>query len=385
MDLLLTNANIVMAEGPARLSSVAVKDGRFDAIGPHLSASPQMRIIDCRGGWLTPGLFDIQVNGGGGVLFNETPTVEGLKTIAKAHQRLGTHWMLPTLISDSLDVVDSGMRAVERAIEEGVCNIAGIHIEGPFLNPDRCGIHDPGRMLQMDDAALDLLSSLKHGRTLVTLAPERVAPDVIRMLVDRDIVVWLGHSNASFEATMAALDAGASGFTHLFNAMPPLKSREPGLVGAALEDRTAWSSIILDGHHVSPVTARLAFRNRPLNKFALITDAMPPAGTELDSFTIQGRRITVGDGQCRDENGVLAGAHLSLPQAISNAVKLCGIPAENAIRMASQYPAECIAPASEFGRIEMGRLANAVLLSKDFHVSGQMIHGEWTQQTVLSA
>jgi len=377
MDILFTNARAVLPNGEAKLCDVAVADGRFAEIGTQLVSASDMLVIDCHGQWLAPGLFDIQVNGGGGVLFNDEPTPEGLRAICDAHAKLGTRWLLPTLISDHLDVVDAGMRAVEQSILAGNDRILGIHIEGPFLNPERSGIHDPARMGVLDGRAIALLSSLKVGKTLVTLAPEQTTLEAIRKLVANGVTVSLGHSNATYQQAADALHAGASGFTHLFNAMSPLQTREPGLVGAALENQTGWSSIILDGHHVSPVTLDIAFKSRPIDRFILITDAMSPAGTDLETFVLQGREISVMDGTCRDENGTLAGAYLSLPEAISNAVSNHDIAPEAAIRMASQFPAAFLFEDHALPRIEVNAPANGVLLSTDFKALGELRNGHW--------
>lgn len=378
MDILFTNAKAVLPKGDARPVSIAINGGRFSAIGTDLAPAAHTRVIDCHNAWFAPGLFDLQVNGGGGVLFNDVPSVQGLIAIAKAHRQLGTRWFLPTLISDRLEIVDAGMRAVEQAIKAGHDSILGIHLEGPFLSPERCGIHTPEHMRPMDEDAIALFTSLKVGRTLVTLAPEQADAETISRLTRAGVTVSLGHSNASYKQAKQALQAGASGFTHLFNAMSPLQSREPGLVGAALSSASAWTSLILDSHHVSSVTADIAFNARPLDKFVLITDAMPPAGTDMTSFELQGRKITVENGSCRDASGTLAGAFLSLPEAIFNAVNRHGIQPETAIRMASQYPAEFMSMGTGIARIEIGAPANAILLSDKFGVLGQLTGGTWS-------
>jgi N-acetylglucosamine-6-phosphate deacetylase len=210
---------------------------------------------DLDGGLLVPGFIDTQVNGGGGVLFNDSTTVEAIAAIGAAHRPYGTTGFLPTLISDDLAVVDAAMRATEQAIEAGVPGVLGVHIEGPFLNVKRKGIHDSSKFRTLDDEAVALLSSLKRGKTLVTLAPETTTPEMVRRLTAAGVTVAAGHTNAAYGTVRKALDAGLTGFTHLFNAMSPLTSREPGVVGAALESITAWCGIIVDGRHVDPVRA----------------------------------------------------------------------------------------------------------------------------------
>ncbi|RZA09491.1 MAG: N-acetylglucosamine-6-phosphate deacetylase, partial [Moraxellaceae bacterium] len=204
--------------------------------------------IDLQGHRLIPGLIDTQVNGGGGALFNDAPTLETLRIMGKAHRQFGTTGFYPTLISDDLSVVEKAIAAVKHAIEEQVPGVLGIHLEGPFLNPERKGVHDASKFKIIDEAAFELLTSLNLGKTLITIAPELTTPEMIKRLVDAGVVVAAGHSAADYEQTKTALAAGVSSFTHLFNAMTPLTSREPGMVGAILEDKKSWCGIIVDGH-----------------------------------------------------------------------------------------------------------------------------------------
>ncbi|PVM78517.1 N-acetylglucosamine-6-phosphate deacetylase, partial [Caulobacter radicis] len=294
---------------------------------------------DLAGGLLVPGFIDTQVNGGGGVLFNDAPTVATIAAIGAAHRAYGTTGFLPTLISDDLDVVDAAMRATEAAIEAGVPGVLGVHIEGPFLNAQRKGIHDADKFRVLDEAAIRLLTSLKRGRTLVTLAPETTTPDMVRRLADAGVVVAAGHTNAAYETVKAALEAGLTGFTHLFNAMSPLTSRAPGAVGAALENQDAWCGIIVDGRHVDPATLRIALRTRPLDRFMLVTDAMPTVGMADKRFVLQGQAITVQDGVCVGPGGTLAGSDLDMIGAVRNAVDMLGLPLQDAVMIASAAPA----------------------------------------------
>ena len=369
------NGNILLGEGVAQACSLSIKDGRIAT----LSSGPQTvgpDTIDLAGDWLVPGFVDIQVNGGGGVLFNDTPTVDGLAVIAAAHQRFGTTSLLPTLISDDLDVVDRGMRAVEEAIDDGIAGIEGIHIEGPFLAAQKRGIHNAEKFLDLDDAAIELLTSLRKGRTLVTLAPERCTREQIRTLVAAGVVVSLGHTNAFYAQARAALDAGATGFTHLFNAMSAMASREPGAVGAALEAEQAYASLIVDGYHVDPVMMQIARRLKQPDRLILISDAMPNAGTALDHFYLGDRKILVAEGKCQDEEGVLAGASLTLAQAAANAHSMLGVSREEAARMASANPARFVGLDQQLGSIETGRQADLVRLSPTGEVVSVYIAGQ---------
>jgi N-acetylglucosamine-6-phosphate deacetylase len=322
---------------------------------------------------LLPGFIDTQVNGGGGVLFNDTPTVNGIVAIAEAHRRFGTTGLLPTLISDDLAVVERAMDAVDDAIDAGVPGVRGIHIEGPFLNPGKRGIHDASKFRTLDAAAIALLTRPSRGVRLVTLAPELVPPGAIEALTAGCVIVAAGHSMADYAQTRAALDAGLAGFTHLFNAMTGLGSREPGMVGAAIEDRASHFGLIVDGHHVAPATLRIALAARGLDGAMLVTDAMPPAGTDMTEFMLMGRRIIVADGVLRGEDGTLAGAPLTMDQAWRNAIDLLGLDVAQASRLASTNPARFLG--LQTGAIVPGLRADLVHLDADRRVTRSWIAG----------
>ena len=332
-DILFENGTIVTGDGHTR--------DRLWVSGERIVAGPltgAMR-VDLDGGWLLSGFIDTQVNGGGGVLFNDDPSVDTIRRIGGAHARFGTTAFLPTLISDTLDRVDQAMRATERAVAEGVPGVVGIHIEGPFLNPARKGTHDASRFRRLDATTIALLGSLEHGRTLVTLAPEMCTPEDIAALVAAGVIVAVGHSDADYATTRRAFDAGVTGVTHLFNAMSPLHHREPGVVGAAIEDQSVYAGLIVDGHHVAQAALRIALAARPLDRFMLVTDAMSPVGTDAASFELQGKTIRIKDGVCMEENGTLAGSALDMAQAVRNAVTMLGLDIEDAAGMASASPA----------------------------------------------
>jgi N-acetylglucosamine-6-phosphate deacetylase len=323
---------------------------------------------------LAPGFVDVQVNGGGGVLFNDDPSVATVAAIGRAHRRFGTTAFLPTVISDDLSVVARAIDAVRRAIAEGVPGVVGIHVEGPFINAARKGVHDETKIRVLDDDAMRLLASLGNGRTLVTLAPELTTAAMIGRLTETGVVVSAGHSNASYDEMRAAFTAGVSGVTHLFNAMSPLTSRAPGVVGAALEDRSSWCGIIVDGHHVDPAVLRLALKCKPPSHFMLVTDAMPSVGASTDSFRLQGRAITVRNGVCRAADGTLAGAHLDMALAVRNTVELLGVDLADALAMASTNPARFLGLADR-GAIAPGLRADLVLLDDQLRVRATWIAG----------
>ncbi|WP_374658578.1 N-acetylglucosamine-6-phosphate deacetylase [Phenylobacterium sp.] len=371
MTTAFVNGQVLTAQGFQSLD-VVVEGERIVDIGPRAGADAR---IDLDGGYLLPGFIDTQVNGGGGALFNDSPTVEAIAAIGAAHRAYGTTGFLPTLISDDLATVAQAIAAVDAAIEAGVPGVLGIHIEGPFLSEERKGVHDASKFRTLDDASIELLTSARRGRTLVTLAPETTTPQMIARLAAAGVTVAAGHTNATYDVLTQALAAGVSGFTHLFNAMSPLTSREPGAVGAALESQDTWCGIIADGRHVHPAVLRIAFAAKRRDRFMLVTDAMPSVGMSDKRFTIQGRPIRVVDGVCVDENGTLAGSDLDMASAVANAVRLAGLPLEEAARMAATYPAEFLGLAPDHGRIAVGGRADFVLLDADLTARATWIGG----------
>src|SRR5215469_9885707 len=361
----LIEGRCVLLEGGRIVDIMEESDPRCQAAQRH----------DLGGRLLLPGFIDIQVNGGGGVLFNDAPSVEAIRAIGRAHRRFGTTGFLPTLISADLDVVARAIAAARGAIDAGVPGVLGIHIEGPFLNAARKGVHDPAKLRELDPSALGLLTSLRSGRTLVTLAPQMTTPEMIQKLVAAGVVVSAGHTNASYEEIRTALAHGLRGFTHLFNAMSQLTGREPGTVGAALDDQRSFCGIIVDGEHTDPVVLRIALRCKPLDRFMLVTDAMPSVGTNQASFELQGRRITVRGHACWDEDGRLAGSNIDMASCVRNAVAMLGVPLPQAVRMASQVPAEFLGVSHEYGRIAPGQRANLVLTDDELNVCETWIDG----------
>ena len=359
------NRDVVLAGG---LVTDIVATGDADASGCELH--------DLGGNLLAPGLIDLQVNGGGGVLFNDAPTVASLRAIAAAHRSFGTTAFLPTLITDSDTVMDEAVAAVAAAIRERVPGIIGIHLEGPYLNPRYRGVHDAARMRDFDAESMARITSLREGCTLLTVAPEIVSVEIISQLKERGIVVFGGHSAATYEETRRALDAGMSGFTHLFNAMSPLTSREPGMVGAALEDKDSYVGIIADGYHVHPATFGVTVAAKQTGKTLLVTDAMPTVGSEIKSFDLFGSTIRAEGGRCVTADGTLAGSDIGLITAVKNACRFAGIDQFEALRMASTYAAEAIGLADQMGYIRPGYRANLIELDASMQVRKSWIDGE---------
>jgi N-acetylglucosamine-6-phosphate deacetylase len=371
--LVFRNGRVLTERGFERDVSVVVEDGHIVAVLPG-EAARDAQTVDLDGGYLVPGFIDTQVNGGGDVLFNDAPTIDGLRRIAAAHRQYGTTGLMPTLISDDVDVMRRAIGATRKAIAQGVPGILGIHLEGPYLAAARKGVHDPHKFHTPDADELDLVASLGVGRTMVTLAPERFSADTLRALAARGVLVCAGHTAASYEQLRAAFAAGVRGVTHLFNAMTPLHSREPGAVGASLEDPNSWCGLIVDGYHVHDAALRVAIAAKPRGKMMLVTDAMPPVGGARADFALYGVPMTCRDGKCTTADGTLAGSALDMASAVRNTVKL-GVPLEEACRMASAYPAEFLGLGGERGRIAPGYRADLVLLDDALAVQGSWIAG----------
>jgi N-acetylglucosamine-6-phosphate deacetylase len=376
MATALANGRVLLDDGLRDGLAVLLEGGDIMAVlrddDPRVRASD---VHDLQRGVLLPGFIDAQVNGGGGVLFNNAPDVAALRAIGAAHRRFGTTGFLPTLISDDVDVMRAAIDAVREAIEQGVPGVLGIHLEGPYLAPARKGTHDAGKFRIPDAAEIELATSLGTGVTLLTLAPEQVPAESIRALVARGAIVAAGHTAASYEQARAGLGAGVRGFTHLYNAMTPLQGREPGVVGAALEDRGSWCGIIVDGVHVHPASLRVALAAKPRGKLFLVTDAMPPVGADSPDYLLYGETITARDGVVRNAAGALAGSALDMATAVRNAVSMLSLPLEEAARMASLYPAQFLRIDNARGRIAPGYRADLVLLDDKLDVATAWIAG----------
>jgi N-acetylglucosamine-6-phosphate deacetylase len=374
MTVALVNGRVLTPNGLKEGLAVIVSNGKVTKVCKRKDAPKRAAIHDLNSGILTAGFIDVQVNGGGGVLFNDDPSVEAIAAIGRAHRKFGTTGFMPTLISDELDVIARAIKATRDAINQGVPGVLGVHIEGPFLSAERKGAHDSKKFRRLDESAIKLLNSLKVGRTLITLAPEETKPEFIRKLVRAGAIVSAGHTNATYEQVKAAFDAGLSGFTHIFNAMSPLTAREPGAVGAALEHEASWCGMIVDGRHVDPAVLRIALKCKPREKLMLVTDAMPTVGAARKTFQLQGRTIKVKDGVCVAPDGALAGSDLDMNRAVRNTVAMLGLSFPEAVALATLHPAQFLG-LRDLGVIAPGARASFALLDDELRVTETWIDG----------
>lgn len=356
---------------------VIVVDGqRISSVMQRKQLPADTPVTDLGDTTIAPGLIDVQVNGGGGVLLNNQPDRSGLRSIARAHRCAGTTAIMPTVISDTAALVRTAAEAAAAAIVDEEAGIIGLHIEGPFFAPARRGTHKADMIRRPDAGDLEWLCQPRPFPLMLTLAPEQLPAGVVRMLSDAGVLVCAGHTDADYERVRQAIDEGLRGFTHLFNAMSPLTSREPGAVGAALEDAATWAGIIADGHHVHPATLALAQRCKARGKLFLVSDAMATVGSAQDSFELYGERITVRDGCLVNAEGRLAGSAISLLDAVRIAHREAGIELGECLRMASLYPATFLKLEHERGRLQEGYRADLVAFDEHFAATDTWVGGE---------
>jgi len=372
-----TGARIFDGELWWERSALVVNGDRVEGIIAADSPTDAQRVA-LGGGILAPGFIDLQVNGGGGVQFNLTSDVPSIATICKTYARFGTTACLPTLITDTRQNTALAVAAGISAMEQGVPGFLGLHLEGPHLSVARKGAHDPALIRPMDEGDLVALLAARQRlpNLLTTVAAETVTPNQITRLTEGGVIVSIGHSNATYVAAKAAAEAGASMVTHLFNAQSQIGNREPGVVGAALDLGGLWAGLIADGIHVDAATIGIALRaKRGPGRVFLVTDAMSPTGTDTASFELTGRMVYRKDGALRLADGTLAGADLTMIDAVAYVHKTLGLPLEEALRMASRYPAEAIGIDGERGTLAPSKRADFVHLGDDLEMRRTVIGG----------
>lgn len=374
----LTGAEIFDGHARHQDAALLLSEGVVAGVVPEAAIPASFERVRLAGGLLAPGFIDLQANGGGGVLFNAQPTVDGIRTICETHARFGTTALLVTLITDTPAVTRSAIDAGIEAHSQKIPGFLGLHLEGPHLSQARRGAHHTDLIRPMTAADLDMLRAARRAlpNLMVTVAPEAVEDAQIAALAEAGICVSLGHTDASTARAKAAFRAGAGAVTHLFNAMSGLHHREPGLVGAALTADAVYAGLIADGHHVAPEAITIALRAKTgAGRMFLVTDAMSTIGTDQTAIELNGRRILRHDGMLTLEDGTLAGADIDMSASVRFMADNTGLPLDEILRMASLYPAECMRLTARYGRLATGARADVVHLDGEANVQAVWIGG----------
>ena len=357
--------------------AIVIADGLIERVCPLAELPPEIEQRSLNGAVISPGFIDVQLNGCGGVQFNDTAdavTVETLEIMQKANEKSGCTSYLPTLITSSDDLMKQGIRVMREYLAKHPNQALGLHLEGPWLNMVKKGTHNPDYVRKPDAELVDYMCANADVITKVTLAPEMTGTDVISKLAAAGIVVSAGHSNATLKEAKAGFRAGITFATHLYNAMPYITGREPGLVGAILDEPDVYCGIIADGLHVDYTNIRNAKRLKG-DTLCLVTDATAPAGANIEQFIFAGKTIYYRNGLCVDENGTLSGSSLTMIEGVRNLVEHCGIALDEVLRMATLYPARAIGVDKQLGGIAPGMVANLTAFTHDYKIIKTIVNG----------
>lgn len=369
MTLSITVQHVLLPSGWATNKTITASNG----VITDIRDATTIELKHVEEGYLIPGFFDTQVNGGGGVLFNDKPCIQSIETMALAHLRYGTTAMLPTIITDNAQTMSKAADSIAQVLDSGADSlkalIKGIHFEGPYLSKAKKGVHEEAYIRQPSEAELATLTRKDIGKVLITVAPETADVGFIKEMVSEDVTVSLGHTNADYEQIQGAIDAGATGFTHLYNAMSALTSREPGAVGAALLNENTYCGFIVDHYHLHPKSAELALKVKGASRAMLVTDAMAHAGSDVTRLPFFNTEIVREGNKLTTPDGTLAGSCLDMHSALVNTIKGCNIPLAQASTMASNTPASFMGLSTQIGSIELGMCADFVLLDKTHRLS----------------
>ncbi|WP_065649865.1 MULTISPECIES: N-acetylglucosamine-6-phosphate deacetylase [Pantoea] len=358
--------------------AVVIADGIIDRVCPRAMLDAALPQQDMAGAFIAPGFIDLQLNGCGGVQFNDSPealSVETLEIMQRANEKSGCTSFLPTLITSSDELMQRAVETMRAWLTTHQNQALGLHLEGPWLNREKKGTHNPALIRQPDPALVDYLCANADVITKVTLAPEQAGSDVIRQLSAAGIIVSAGHSNATYAEAKAGFSAGITFATHLYNAMSPFSGREPGLVGALFDSPDVYCGIIADGLHVNYANVRMAKRLKG-ERLILVTDATAPAGAAIDKFIFAGKTIYYRNGLCVDEHGTLSGSALTMIEAVQNSVEYCGIALDEALRMATLYPARAMGVEKQLGTVAAGKAANLTVFTRDYQIIKTFVNGE---------
>jgi N-acetylglucosamine-6-phosphate deacetylase len=361
---LLRNGRIFDGTEFVEGKAVLVEDGKISAIIDDGASTQDCQIEDLGGNLLVPGFVDVQVNGGGGVMFNDEQSVDALETIANGHRKFGTTTLLPTFITDSFSQMQAASTAMRQAIGQGLPGVRGVHFEGPYFSMERRGVHAEQFVRSVDKGAFDLFTQNGMGVVLVTLAPEVVPVEFVARLSSAGIRVCAGHTSATYDQATAGFAAGISGVTHLYNAMPPIMNREPGIIGAAFDNKDIYCGLIVDGHHLHHATARTVIACKGTSHIMLVTDAMATVGSNKSSFNLYGTEIFAKNGRLATKEGKLAGSDLNMMDAVRLTRDELGVDFGEALRMASLYPATYLGLNDQIGKIAAGYDADFALIDE---------------------
>ncbi|HAS6384982.1 N-acetylglucosamine-6-phosphate deacetylase [Vibrio vulnificus] len=374
----LTNCKIYTGSDVLSEHALIIENDLIQSIVPAADLPSGIEVKDLAGANVSSGFIDLQLNGCGGVMLNDEITAETMQIMHKANLKSGCTSFLPTLITSS----DEDMRAAISAAREYHAQYQnqslGLHLEGPYLNVMKKGIHSVDYIRPSDTSMVDFICENADVVAKVTLAPELNDPEHIEKLRNAGIVVSIGHTNATYAEARKGFEAGITFATHLFNAMTPMVGREPGVVGAIYDTPDVYAGIIADGFHVDYANIRIAHKIKG-EKLVLVTDATAPAGANMDYFIFVGKKVYYRDGKCVDENGTLGGSALTMIEAVQNTVEHVGIALDEALRMATLYPAKAIGVDAQLGRIKKGYIANLTIFDRDFNVKATVVNGQYEQ------
>ncbi len=374
----LTHGRIYTGHEVLDNHAVVIVDGMIERVCPlnELPAGTDTREVN--GALIAPGFIDLQLNGCGGVQFNDditAITVETLAVMQRANQKSGCTSFLPTLITSTDELIKRAVDVMRAYLAQNANQALGLHLEGPWLNPLKKGTHDPALIRQPDSALVNFLCENADVIAKITLAPEQVDSAIIHRLSKAGIVISAGHSYATSDEARRGISAGISFATHLYNAMPPVTGREPGLIGALFDSPEVYCGIIADGLHVNYVNIRNAKRLKG-DKLILVTDATAPAGAAIDQFIFAGKTIYYRDGLCVDEQGTLSGSALTMIEAVANSVEHAGISLEESLRMATLYPARAMGVEDKLGSVTAGKVANLTVFTRDYQIIQTFVNGD---------
>ncbi|MCG3759374.1 N-acetylglucosamine-6-phosphate deacetylase [Vibrio cincinnatiensis] len=375
----LTNGKIYTGSDVLSHHAVIIEDGFIQAVCPIEHLPQEIKTIDLHGANLSPGFIDLQLNGCGGVMFNDEITADTIHIMHQANLKSGCTSFLPTLITSSDENMRQAIHAQREYQTKYQNQSLGLHLEGPYLNVMKKGIHCVDYIRQSDDEMIDFICQNSDIVTKVTLAPENNRPQHIEKLAAAGIVISIGHTNATYVEARKGFEAGITFATHLFNAMTPMAGREPGVVGAIYDTPEVYTGIIADGFHVDYANIRIAHKIKG-EKLVLVTDATAPAGAEMDYFIFVGKKVYYRDGKCVDENGTLGGSALTMIEAVQNTVEHVGIALDETLRMATLYPAKAIGVEKTLGRVKKGYVANLTIFDRDFNVKATVVNGQYEQK-----